>query len=253
VPRGTSSRFRVDFSRASRYRALRMRPALVDTEWKVETAEGVTLSLTPAGLIPRLYAYLVDLAFRAIVFVALAIPVALLGKASVGVMMLIAFALEWLYPVFFEVLKGQTPGKAILSLRVVSVDGSPLGFGASLLRNLLRVTDFFPFGYALGALATLASPRFQRLGDLVADALVVHDAGSALASQPIEPGRAAPLRVPLDVDEQRAVIAFAHRRRQLGAARADELASLTGEATEGDGAARVDALVEAARWYEGRR
>jgi uncharacterized RDD family membrane protein YckC len=230
-----------------------MRPALVDTEWRVETAEGVTLSLTPAGLIPRLYAYLVDLAFRAVIFGALAIPTALLGRASAGVLMLMAFGLEWLYPVVFEVLRGQTPGKAILSLRVVSVDGSPLGFGASLLRNLLRVTDFFPFGYALGALVTLASPRFQRLGDLVADALVVHEGGSTLTSRPLEPGRASPLRVPLDVEEQRAVIAFAHRRRQLGAARAHELASLTGDATEGDAAARVGALVDAARWYEGRR
>src|SRR5690606_2970916 len=149
--------------------------------------------------------------------------------------------------------QGRTPGKAILSLRVVSADGSPIGFGASLLRNLLRVTDFFPMGYALGALVVLGSPRFQRLGDLVADALVVHEGGAALAFAPLEPGPAAPLRVPLDVDEQRAVIAFAHRRGHLGQARARELAGLTGEAAEGDGAAREAALVEAARWYEGRR
>jgi uncharacterized RDD family membrane protein YckC len=230
-----------------------MGSVLLDTEWKVETAEGVTLSLTPAGVIPRFYAYLIDLAFRFVIFGALTLLVVVVGTAGVGVMLLMAFALEWFYPVIFEVLRGRTPGKAILSLRVVSADGSPIGFGASLLRNLLRVTDFFPAGYALGALVMIASPRFQRLGDLVADALVVHESRPVLRSLPLDPGRAAPLRLPLDVDEQRAVIAFAHRRRQLGAARAHELASLTGGASEGEAAARVEALVDAARWYEGRR
>src|SRR5690606_1349497 len=142
-----STPFRVDFSGSTRYRPVRMGPGLLDTEWKVETAEGVKLSLTPAGLIPRFYAYLIDLAFRVVIFGALAIPIAFLEMAGVGVLLLVAFGLEWLYPVVFEVVQGRTPGKAVLSLRVVSVDGSPLGFGASLLRNLLRVTDFFPFGY----------------------------------------------------------------------------------------------------------
>ena len=226
---------------------------LLDSEWHVETAEGVKLSLTPAGIVPRLYAYLVDFAFRAVVFVAIAIGAKLLGGAGIGVTLLIAFGLEWFYPVLFEVTLGRTPGKAILSLRVVSADGSPIGFGASLLRNLLRVTDFFPFGYALGAVVMLGSPRFQRLGDLVADALVVHDSGSPLPASPFEAGEGSPLRVPLEVEEQRAVISFAHRRHQLGEARALELASLTGEASEGDAAARVATLVDAARWYEGRR
>lgn len=227
--------------------------ARLDTEWRVETAEGVELSLTPAGLVPRLYAYLVDLALRAVFFLGLAIALAMFDAGGLGILLVIAFALEWFYPVIFEVTTGRTPGKALVGLRVVSTDGAPLGFGASLVRNLLRVTDFLPAWYALGGLVMLGSRRFQRLGDLVADALVVHSAPPALGSAPLEGGSASPLSIPLEVGEQRAVIAFAHRRRELGAPRARELASLTGEATSGDPDARVAALVEAARWYEGRR
>lgn len=228
---------------------------LIDTQWRIETAEGVTLTLTPAGLVPRAYAYAIDLAIRCAIFVALIIVMEvteITEKFGAGLLLLVAFALEWFYPVVFEALRGRTPGKAALGLRVVTTDGAPIGFGASLLRNLLRVTDFFPFGYALGAIMVVATPRLQRFGDLVAGALVVHEGRVEEARSARAAGPAAPLSVPLDVDEQRAVISFAHRRELLGA-RADELALLTGDATQGDASARTAALVAAARWYEGRR
>ena len=52
--------------------------------------------------------------------------------------LIIAFLLEWGYPVYFELTDGATPGKRLLSLRVVQHDGSPLTLSAALLRNLVR-------------------------------------------------------------------------------------------------------------------
>nr|GFD53798.1 hypothetical protein [Tanacetum cinerariifolium] len=61
-----------------------------------------------------------------------------------------------------------------MGLRVVHDDGTPVGWSASLLRNLLRFVDMLPFGYSVGAFACLQHPLFKRLGDLAAGTLVIY-------------------------------------------------------------------------------
>ena len=60
--------------------------------------------------------------------------------------MILLFALEWLYPVVFELTpSGATPGKRVFGLRVVMDNGLPVTPAASMTRNLLRAADFLPF------------------------------------------------------------------------------------------------------------
>ena len=76
------------------------------------------------------------------------------------------------YYVVMEVTNGGTIGKLALGLRVVKEDGSKLDWGASLIRNILRVVDGF-FFYLVGAIIVWTSKKKQRLGDMVAHTLVV--------------------------------------------------------------------------------
>jgi uncharacterized RDD family membrane protein YckC len=73
----------------------------------------------------------------------------------------------------FEGLFGQTPGKAIVGIRVTGLSGRRAGWQAVLIRNVLRVIDSFPGVYLLGALIARFSPRRQRLGDRLAGTIVV--------------------------------------------------------------------------------
>lgn len=70
---------------------------------------------------------------------------------------------------------GQTLGKKAAGIRVRMADGLPITFGAALGRNLLRFADMFPGSYFIGLLAMFSTPRSQRLGDLVANTVVVHE------------------------------------------------------------------------------
>jgi uncharacterized RDD family membrane protein YckC len=93
-----------------------------------------------------------------------------------GLWMLFDLTLTTLYFLFFEtVFHGRTPGKRLTGLRVVSEDGRQLGWSASLLRNLMRMVDSLPAGYLLGVVSMIASPRVQRLGDLVAGTIVIRE------------------------------------------------------------------------------
>ncbi|MCC2638336.1 MAG: hypothetical protein K0Q68_2055 [Moraxellaceae bacterium] len=229
-------------------------PALMlDTAQSVATPEGVDLSLVPAGAVPRATAFLIDLLLRLVLLGAIATALAALGSFGMGLLLLIAFLVEWFYPVAFEVLgQGATPGKRSVGLRVVESDGRPVGFAASVIRNLLRTADFLPFLFGFGLLFMLFHPRFQRLGDLAAGTLVIW-APDALAS-PTLPA-AAPQAPPhkLRLAEQKALIAFAERSTRLSPARQEELADILEPLTQARGAAGVERLRGIARWLAGER
>lgn len=202
------------------------RTAPLDTRHQLETPEGIDLPLRPAGLMVRAVAFAIDLGIRGLILGVLFIALAFLGKLGMGLGSLLLFAISWWYMVLFEVLRqGRSPGKQWLGLRVVHDDGTPIGWSASLLRNLLRFVDLLPFGYFLGALSCLQHPTFKRLGDIAAGTLVVYS--ERPLSRPQLPD-AEPRRcpVPLTLSEQRAVLGFAERQAELSPARVNELAAL---------------------------
>jgi uncharacterized RDD family membrane protein YckC len=93
------------------------------------------------------------------------------GSASLpgGVVAVVAF----LYFIILEGFMGATIGKFLLGIRVVKLDGSHIGLGAAIIRNLLRIIDALPTAYILGAILIWTSSRKQRLGDRVAHTVVV--------------------------------------------------------------------------------
>lgn len=198
----------------------------LDTRYHVETPEGIDLPLRPAGLLVRALAFSIDLGLRGLILGLLFIILAFLGRLGAGLGSLLLFAISWWYMVLFEVLnQGRSPGKHMMGLRVVQDDGTPIGWSASLLRNLLRFVDMLPFGYFLGAISCLQHPTFKRLGDLAAGTLVIYSEAKLRRpdlpeAQPRRPAFA------LTLTEQRAILGFAERQSELSPARVDELASL---------------------------
>jgi uncharacterized RDD family membrane protein YckC len=224
----------------------------IDTSHRQETPEGVELSLSPAGPVVRAAAWLMDLALRGVVYVATASVAAYLGGAGTGLMLVGMFLLEWGYPVYFEASSGATPGKRAFGLTVVHDDGSPLSLGSAVLRNLIRFVDFLPAGYLVGLGSCLISQRFQRLGDLAAGTLVVHRERSERRPLRLE---VAPLPppVPLLLEEQRAVVAFAQRAGHWSGELQREIASHSGGCTHGRDDQRISQLLGYARWISGDR
>ncbi|WP_448725023.1 RDD family protein [Pseudomonas farris] len=198
----------------------------LDTRYHVETPEGIDLPLRPAGLMVRALAFAIDLGLRGVMLGLLFIMLAFLGKLGAGLGSILLFVVSWWYMVLFEVLnQGRSPGKQWMGLRVVHDDGTPIGWSASLLRNLLRFVDMLPFGYFLGAISCLQHPTFKRLGDLAAGTLVIYREQPLTRPQlpDVLPRRAA---FALTLTEQRAILGFAERQGELSEARANELASI---------------------------
>ena len=227
---------------------------MIDTILRLETPEGIDLAISPAGPIARGLAFAVDSSIRWGVLIALGFSLSLMGEMGTGIFLVLFFLTEWFYPVFFEVLwNGQTPGKRTLGLRVVNGDGTPIGWSASVIRNLLRAADLLPVFYVTGVVSILCSDKMQRLGDLAAGTLVINVREARLpATHPPQVGAQRP-RVPLRPDEQRAILGFAERSGEFSDDRSLELASLLQPLT---GVDRVDGareLLRIANGLAGRR
>jgi uncharacterized RDD family membrane protein YckC len=227
---------------------------MLDTARAVPTPEGVELSLRLAGPVARALAWVIDLVLRIIVFGVLGIATGAFGKLGFALLLLLWFALEWLYPIVFEVwLGGATPGKKSLGLLVLHDDGTPVQLPASVVRNLLRAMDFFPALYGVGLLTMMLNADFKRLGDLAAGTVVVYrEPAGRYAAMPAAEPLAPPL--PLSPADQRTVLDFAARAGQLNAERAQELALLAPQLTgTQDGALALQRLLSIANFLIGRR
>lgn len=221
-----------------------------------ETPEGFVLELHPAGLTARFYAFLLDWIIRLVSLYAVALVAGFMGGVGMAFWLILLFALEWLYPIAFELGRsGATPGKQALGIKVVMDNGLPVTPAASFARNLLRVADFLPFGYAVAVVCMLLRKDCKRLGDLAAATLVVHEPHPAVrvTLEQVEP--VAPIRS-LTPRDQAALVALAARAPTLTVDRLDELASMAA-AVCGDqghsGSAVTHRVLGVAQWLLGRR
>ena len=139
------------------------------------------------------------------------------GTWALAFVVVLAFVLYYGYYAFFEALwNGQTPGKRAIRLRVITTSGRPITPFDALLRNLLRIVDQLPGIYTVGLLSVFFTERNQRLGDLAADTVVVHEQPIGRHEMPLRrtmPGRRNASR--LSAQEITVIETFLARRESL--------------------------------------
>jgi uncharacterized RDD family membrane protein YckC len=231
---------------------------MLDTTREIEVPEGVELSLAVAGLVSRSLAFMIDLIIRWAALAAVASIFGYLGNFGGGLFLILAFLVEWFYPVLFEVFyHGQTIGKKSMGIMVINDDGTPIDWSSSIVRNLLRFADFLPAFFGFGVLSMLINKDFKRLGDLAAGTLVVHKRKLTQSELKFEQEGIAP-KIPLTLAEQSAIISFAERSPQMSQSRATELASylrpwVDQDLTKANQDSTAMSLKRLAKWLRGHR
>lgn len=227
----------------------------LDTVVSAETPEGIVIELRPAGLTARFYAYMLDMLIRGMALSVIVGFTGPMGGVGLAIVLICAFAFEWLYPVFFELSSwAATPGKRMFGLKTVMDNGLPITPAASFARNLLRVADFLPLAYGFAVISMLTRQDFKRLGDIAAATLVVHQPKAIpnMALSNVEPLAPA---LPLAMRDQTALIALAARAGGLTTDRLDELAAIAAPAAGATqpGPATTRRVLGVARWLLGWR
>ena len=217
-----------------------------DNNLSIDTPEQIALEFSVAGIGSRLLAIVIDTLIQTAIYfliilglVTLAAPLfrsttATANTASptaalwvVAITIFLLFCIYWGYFAAFEVLwKGRTPGKYCMKIRVIKDNGRPINVYEGIGRNLMRAIDTLPTLYGVGLITMAISKKNQRLGDLLAGTIVIHErAHGAVApvwaadtTQNVvvahAPVNASQLRK-LDYRDLQLVEAFLHRREQL--------------------------------------
>lgn len=151
----------------------------------------MVLEFAEAGLGSRSLGFLVDLGVRGALLYSVVFALGAAGLVlddTVVVVLLAAagFGVVLGYPVVCETLwNGRTPGKMLLGLRVVTIEGAPVRFRHAAIRAALGIVDFVVGAGCVAIIAALATRQSQRLGDIAAGTIVVRDRQADRTSQPL--------------------------------------------------------------------
>jgi uncharacterized RDD family membrane protein YckC len=203
-----------------------------DVRLEIETPERIRVVHELAGIGSRFAAGTIDMTILFLIWTVVSVLILTVGSelaasldlhggaaamAAIGVF----YVVLWAYFLGFELFwNGQTPGKWMLDLRVVSDAGGPASASAIFVRNLLRVADVLPLvvAHVLGGMVMFLNARAKRIGDLAAGTVVVRErsldldvariASSAETDAPRRPDD-------LDDEERRTVARFMDRAPEL--------------------------------------
>ena len=220
---------------------------MIDDSYDLRTPEQIDLQYDLAGLGSRFMAMAIDMSIQGIVAFALTAVFGfgaalfaaslrdLLGRSGfvvfsigIAVAILLLFMLTWGYFLIFELIwNGQTPGKRVAGIRVLTTRGEPVTLVHSLVRNLLRLVDMLPTSYMVGTISILVTRRSQRLGDIAAGTVVVRERHAELPRTlpPLDPSLALPPQIAsaFSSDDVRLARDFLLRAPSLPPARRAEL------------------------------
>ncbi len=150
----------------------------------IESPEKISFTYETAPIGTRIGGFIIDLIVQALVIIlaALLIGSFLIADFSssngfyglLSFFFILSFSVQWGYFVFFEsLMNGQSPGKKLTGITVISENGEFLSFSSIALRNLIRVVDSFPVPGFLGGLIAMKDKKSRRFGDITAGTLVV--------------------------------------------------------------------------------
>jgi uncharacterized RDD family membrane protein YckC len=177
----------------------------------VVTPEAVVLDFQTANVGSRALARGIDLVIQflalslvtgIIAFVAQIVPASQASVIGAVVSLIVVFLVVFGYPALFESLwNGQTPGKAMVGVRVLTREGGPIRFRHAAVRSLIGFIEVFVFSF-IAVLSTVLSRTNQRVGDMAGGTIVVRErtagGSSTTVSYPPPPGLDAYVRT-LDV------------------------------------------------------
>jgi uncharacterized RDD family membrane protein YckC len=146
----------------------------------IQSTELFFLENEIADIGSRTLAYCWDLLIKIAAGTLIVLPLALAHAMRFSTVKWAVLTVEFLiitcYHFFFEAFfAGKTPGKRLVGIRVLRSDGSRLSVLDAAVRNVLRLVDMFPLGYLLAMCVMFFEKYNRRIGDLVADTVVIYD------------------------------------------------------------------------------
>jgi uncharacterized RDD family membrane protein YckC len=146
---------------------------------RVTTSQNIDIDYEVAGVGERTLARLLDMAVFLALYILGIIVAIFAGESILRVISFVAILIIYaslfvFYDLVCEIaMNGQSFGKRIMKIKVISIDGKRPSFSQYLLRWLFRIVDFTLSMQACGLICAAVSEKQQRLGDMVAGTTLI--------------------------------------------------------------------------------
>ena len=141
---------------------------------RITTSQNIDIDYEVAGVGDRILARLIDYGIFILILIFGLIVGSFLGgftdsRITIIILIVIYCALYVFYDLICEIyMNGQSLGKRVMKIKVISLDGARPTFGQYLLRWLFRIIDFTLTSGICGLICVAVSDKSQRVGDMVA-------------------------------------------------------------------------------------
>lgn len=141
---------------------------------EIQTTQNVSIHYELGDAKDRVLANIIDLVIKLILAWLITLAIGLFTALDENIELVVLSPLFAFYSLVFESLwEGKTPGKYLLGIKVIHIDGKQMSAIDYLIRWSFRIVDVY---LSLGILAILmvsSSEKNQRLGDQLAQCTVV--------------------------------------------------------------------------------
>ena len=143
----------------------------------ITTSQNIELEYDLSSLAERMVATIIDL----VILAGYIIIIGMFTNFSGG---LFEHGFGWIYVLLFlpvtfysllceTFLNGQSVGKRVMGIKVISLNGNPASFGQYLIRWLFRLIDLWIGSFVLAVIMIAVTEKHQRIGDIVAGTTLV--------------------------------------------------------------------------------
>ena len=220
----------------------------LDTFIRIVTPENVSFTYQLAGPFTRLIAFAIDMVIMLLLIGLVGIFLGLTASfvdvfsgLAMGLFLIFVFVTTWLYGGLLETIwNGQTVGKRVMRIRVLTKDGQPINSFQAIFRNILRLADLQPFMLDTIGLGTIGfcfiscTERFQRFGDLICGTMVItedtqsrhHELVKFKHPEVLKLAEQIPSGIALLPTTLKAIALYVYRRRMISSKRRDNIAAL---------------------------
>jgi len=143
----------------------------------ITTTQNIEIRYDLASLGDRIVASIIDNVIKAAYVIIIVLFTGLTSSTfnnSLGWIIILLFLPVAFYSLLSEVfLNGQSVGKRIMGIKVISLNGNQATFSQYLQRWLFRVVDLLMFSGIIAVIAVAATEKHQRIGDLIAGTTLV--------------------------------------------------------------------------------
>lgn len=160
---------------------------------KINSSQNVSIEFRLANILERIVAFFIDIIILCVyIYILFVFIIPVFWGTNIGsffkkisysehfmALAMIVFFVVFMMPIFFYsflfefFMNGQTPGKIVMKIKAIKIDGFQMSFLDYFIRWLFRLIDIYSLYGIVAVISILVSKKGQRIGEIASGSATV--------------------------------------------------------------------------------